>query len=445
MIVALWAALALAQPLGLDEVLAAVDARVPQLEAALSRIDEAEGRLLAGRGAFDPRLRGAAWTYDGVTPYARYAADASFGVTTALGPSVEVGWRVGQGTFPAYDGYYETLPVGRARVQVAVPLLDGLGLGAERARLLVAEFGVAGATRGADGQRLALQRRAAEAWWDWVGAGARLEVARSLLDLAEQRQAALARQVELGTLASLDALDHERVVQRRRADLLDAQRALDVAARRLSLWYRDDGGAPVVPDEARLASLPASLGPLPDIDGVARALDARPELAVIDVLLAQAGIERRRALNERLPTFDVVARVEQSPEDPRRAEVYVGAKLEVPLLQRKGRGEQARASAAIDRLEAERRALTDQITVEVEASALRREAAAAQAEALAIAADRAREAAALEQRAFDLGASDLFRVLVREQTYAEAVRDAIAARVEVGLADAAWRAAADAF
>src|SRR5690606_41489407 len=115
-----------------------------------------------------------------------------------LGPSGQVGWRIGQGEFPAYDGYYETIDVGRARVQIAAPLLGGLGLGAERARLLLAERKVDEAAQAVDVERLALRRRAAEAWWRWVGAGERLVVARRLEEVATARQAALQRRVERG-------------------------------------------------------------------------------------------------------------------------------------------------------------------------------------------------------------------------------------------------------
>src|SRR5690606_20898402 len=150
------------------------------------------------------------------------------------------------------------------------------------------------AAQAVDVERLALRRRAAEAWWRWVGAGERLVVARRLEEVASARQAAVQRQVELGTVAELDALDHQRVVQRRLADRLDAEQRVEVAARHLSLLYRDARGEPVVPGASALSPLPDALPPLPGGDPVERALALRPELQVLDALLAQVEIARRR-------------------------------------------------------------------------------------------------------------------------------------------------------
>lgn len=423
---------ALAAPLELGTVLAEVDARIPQLAAAEAKIAAAEGKLLATRGAFDPTLVGKGGAYGGKDP--RQVADVAIVAQSVLGPTLSVGWTYGQGSFPTYDDR-ETGETGDVTVGATVPLLQGLVWGADRAALAVADATVDAAGADLDTKRLDIRRKAAEAWWKWAGAGAKLGLERELLRLAEDRQAGLERLVQEGALPRLDALDHQRVVLERRAAALKAEQELIVSSVLLSLWYRTADGAPIVPSEDELPPLPRPT-PSESVDDVARALARRPELVALAARIDAAEAELKAAGNLRLPALDAVGSADQGKD----TELYVGMQLKAPLPQRKGRGSVAAAQATLDALQAERTGMTDQVRAEVVAARAARDLAARRAGDLQDAAALAAEVARLEQRAFTLGASDMFRVLARETKLGEAGRKAFEEQVGWGLAAAAYEA-----
>jgi outer membrane protein TolC len=426
--------------LSLAELLGAVDERVPQLAAAAAKIEAAEAKVMSRQGAFDPRIDGKTGAYR--SDYSRGYGEVEWTVPTAYGPSASLGWQVGLGEFPAYDGDRKTVSLGEATVSVAMPLLQGLGMSPERAALLVAERAVAQQVAVRDDKRLEVRQKATESWWKWAGAGARLEVERSLFELAQSRQSALDRQVELGALAPIDALDHRRALEKRRADRIAAEQEVIAAAAALSLWYRDADGAPIVPTVARLPDLPRPPPETaPSTGDIDRALAGRPDLLAFDAWIEAVEVERRAALNLRLPEVDLSGQVLHGLGPEGDTEWIGGVGVKVPVLFRKGRGELGVAEATLAQLRAERQGLADRVAVEVLSARTARDAAAERSRALDEAAARAEEVARLEQRSFDLGSSDLFRVLLREATLAEAARDSIKERVNWGVAEAAWRAA----
>ncbi len=448
-VLVLLCSLGLAAPLTLDAVLAAVDARVPAIAAAEAKRAEAEGKRLSAAGAFDPTLTGKLEQELG--PYPRLFADSALSVATPFGPRVEAGYRIGTGDFPSYYGGYETLDLGEARVRLAVPLLQDLGITAERAKWLVARHSAAGAAAGVDAKRQAVLGKAAAAWRKWVAAGEKLAVARQQLALAEQRAEVLAQQVALGATPELYAIDNDQALLARRADMVDAEQALQAAALGLSLYFRGEDQRPIVPT---VDQLPEAAPPAPPAESaeslVAKALQARPDLVVMDAILAGARVEADRARSTVLPKLEAQVGLAQdlgpTKDDPTKEkkakpELDLGAKLEVPLALRKGRGERARALAAVERLQAERRGLADEVRAEVlqahQAWTRAVEAWSYQQRSAAQAAEVARR----EREALALGASDVFRVNKREETLAKARKAEIEARLAAELWALALRTA----
>ena len=122
-------------------------------------------------------------------------------------------------------------------------------------------------------------------------------------------------------------------------------------------------------------------------------------------------------------------------------ELDVGLTLEVPLAFRKGRGERARARAALERVEAERRGRTDRVRLDVEAAVVARDAALERWRLAEQGAAQAAEVTRLERRAFELGNSDVFRLTKREEALAKARKTRIEAHLEYRLAESALRTA----
>lgn len=433
-----WLAAAFAAPLSLDEVLASADARAPVLLAAAAKVDEAEGKQLSTRGAFDPIVSGKVGGY--ALDYPRTVAGTSVSVRSALGPSFEAGWALGDGEFPAYDGDRATGEQGELWVATSVPLLDGLLLGPEVAALRLAGAAVIVAEAERDDKRVAARQKATEAWWKWVTAGAKLAVEEDLLQLAVQRDAALTREVTEGARPRIELLDNQRVLLDRRAKVADAIRGLEVAAQGLSLWLRDEQGRPRVPSREDLPPLDAAPPAEGDLDALREQALQRPDVRALDALVEAAGIEVGRANNAALPDLSVYGVASRDLADG-DSELQAGATVKVAALMRKERGERDRARALLTRLQAERTQAADQAIAELLAA---RAAVDATWQRVSWAREAERAAAEvrdLEERRFELGGGDLLQLLVRESNLANSRRTTVEATLEHHLAQAALAAA----
>lgn len=437
---ALWLAGAPAaaeEPLTAVEVLQAVDARIPKLAAVRAALAEKEAKVLSSRASFEPTYQAKAKWKD-QDPYEWTVTDQALSLALPQGPSVGLGYRTGLGKLPVYEGKDKTDDFGELRIEATIPLLRDLGLPPERAALLVAEAERDAAVAKITQAEVETVGKAALSWAKWVATGEKVTLAQAQVELAERRQSGLQREVEEGATARIYLIDNERALVERRAALVAAQRDLEVAALALSLWYRDSAFNPVVATPDRLP--PPAMAPPPPLGDaeatVERARSSHPVLGMLNAMLSAANTELRRARRVRLPDLAINGAVaqDQGPGGPGSVETLAGASLKVPLLNRKGRGSVGAAEAVLTRIEADRRGAIDQVTVDVRQAWAAADAAHQRWTQAAEAAAAAQEVAQLERRARELGASDLFRVLKREETAAKAEKDLIEARLE-------WRAA----
>lgn len=436
-------ALALAAPaasasLQLSDVLASSSTHTPQVLEAIARVRAAEGRRLAADGAFDTVFAGSVDArptgyYDG--------RQLSTTVTRPFlnrGGYVYGGYRVSGGDFPVYEDEAYTNQGGELKIGAVVALLRDRAIDERRFARLRADTGIAIAETESLLVAIGVQRRAIDAWLQWVGAGQRLLVYRSLLELAEDRQAGFRRQVQTGAKPSIIIIENEQTILRRRALVVDSERALEAAAARLSLFWRGPDGQPLVPPPSALpASLPPPIPVSPD--GRARALD-RPDLRAIDLRLAEAAEQLRLDRNLRRPRLDLKLEASRDlgPEGeggPSRSgtDTKVGLSFTIPFEQRTADGRMAATRAEITAFELRRRQLEEEIGVALDALLTDVRAAERIVDLAAGERARANELARAERRRFQLGASDLFLTTVREEAAADA---------EIRAIDAALRQAA---
>jgi outer membrane protein TolC len=427
-----------AQPLSLGDVLVSARDHTPQVLEALERVNVAEGRRLEAEGAFDTTLSANADArpsgfYDG----------RQFGVllTRPLGSrggQVYGGYRLSGGTFPIYENESYTNQGGELKVGAIIALLRDRAIDERRFGVFRADTAVALAETEALLVAIGVQRRAIDAYLVWVAAGQRLGVFRQLLALAEERQAGFQRQVESGARPQILLAENEQTILRRRALVVESERALEAAAARLSLFWRSADGLPVVPEARRLpAALPPPLPLRPD--GRAR-VNERPDLQAIDLRLAEAGERLRLDDNLRRPRLDLKLEASRDFGPPgdggpsfSGTETKVGLTFTVPLEQRTADGRIAATRAEMKAFEMRRRQLEEEIVAGLEALDADVRASRQVVELAALERDRALELARAERRRFQLGASDLFLTTVREEAAADA---------EVRAIDAALRQAA---
>ncbi|HJL15263.1 MAG TPA: TolC family protein, partial [Sandaracinaceae bacterium LLY-WYZ-13_1] len=446
-------------PLTLGQVLSSTERHHPTILAARRDLRAARGEHLAAEGAFDPQLAARGWA----TPagYYRWArADVSLTQPTPIwGTEVYAGWRIGRPLdadedvdpgIPTYYRNHETLTGGELRAGVRVPLWRDGPIDERRARLWRAEHGVDAAARDVDATRLSIVYEGADAYWSWVSAGQKYLIAAWLLDLAERRDDQVRARAAAGAIPPVEALENRRALLNRRQQLIRTRRALEQAAISLSLYLRSPDGTPVLPRPDRVPVGPEPPAPLEVTlrDAIRRTIAEHPTLARYDALVERQRVQTEYAESRFAPRIDV--RLEGSVDlgggNERQRTVYEeptvqgSVLVELPLLFREARGgiQEARGELGALRQEAElarNRVVTD---VRDAWSAVRAARQRYQATR-----QTARVAAALaraEMRRFELGATELFIVNLREQAAAEAAADLAEAIANLHVTHARWRA-----
>lgn len=416
-------------PLSLGEVLRSADEVFPSLSAARADIDLAEGERLAAAGGFDPGWRTRFWTAP-ISGYPQTRLDSVIEVPTPLwGASFFAGYRLGAGKIPDYYRERETLSAGELRAGAVVPLLRNGPIDRRRATLARAELGQQLAGLSVEQQRLEVARLAAFRYWDWVAAGRRRDLARSLLQIARDRDGQLQGRAAAGEVPVFDRQDNQRALAQREALLVQAQRGVEQASFELSLYLRDRDGNPVEPDEGRLPDA----FPEPELSLKARAdlgaaLGRRPDVQRLLTQKKQQEIELDYQKNQLLPALDVGATYTQDLGQTTRPELAplaqpeleVSALLDVPLLYRAPLGRVKAARAQLSKLEAQLRLARDRVTVDVKDALSALDAAHDRITFTRKELEVAQLLEKGERTRFDLGDSTLLFVNLREQATAEA-------------------------
>ncbi len=422
--------------LSLDEVLASVLDRHPLMVAAARKIDAAEGAAMAARGHFDLKFRTGAYLRP-LGYYVNSRLDTQVAQATPLwGTRLVAGYSLGRGSFPTYYGEKETLSAGEVRAGFIVPLWRDGPIDKGRAGIQRADIDRDISLLSRDKETIKLIKETTTRYWEWVAAGLRRGVAEEQLELASARDAQVRTRAERGEIPPVEAIDNRRALLKRKATAVKARQELEQAAISLRLFVRDREGTPVDVTESMLPeTLP--LGERMLTDEVQRlveeALERRPELRSILLKRSQAELERRLAKNQRAPAIDVGAMVlrdfGRGPESLAPTELQVSLVVEIPLQAREARGKMRKAEAEAAGLSARADLLRDTIAAEVERALVAVIGAHDRAEVAGEAVSVARELASAERRRFDLGATTLLFVNIREQQVADAALEEIAARL----------------
>lgn len=437
-------------PLQLSQVLASIYASYPLLEAAYRERGIAFGNQVSSWGAFDTKLYG----YSENQPLGFYETyRQQIGVDQPLfnGGNAYAAYRIGRGSFEPWYLERQTNDAGEFKAGLVVPLLQGRDIDPRRRDLWQAGLERQAVEPDIRGQLIEFTRAGAFAYWEWVAAGRTYQIARDLFELADRRTDALTRRSEEGDIEPIALADNERLVVSRGARFIEAERELRQAAVRLSLYYRDAIGRPIVPGPE---CLPKEITPPPEITPedvdlfVERALAERPEMTTLAIQRRQIGVELDLARNDLLPAVGAgiegsqdVGEATSPKRDKSEFELETGITLEVPIQRRRARGKILANEAKLAQLNAKTQFTRDKIETEVETAAIALVAALQQYEQAARSLELAQQLEEAEYRRFELGDSDLFTLNLREQQTAEAATLIIDSLLQANLAAAELRAA----
>jgi outer membrane protein TolC len=436
----------------LEEVLDSSATHFPSILRALASRRAAEGTAVEALGAFDIVFDAKGFSrvsgfYDGT------AANGTVSQRVRpLGADLYAGYKISDGTFPIYEDENFTNLGGAVRVGLMFSLLRDREIDSQRFAERDAELGLRKADLDLLLTQIGVQQRAQLSYWRWVVEVRKLRVYENLLDIAKTRQTALERQVERGARAAIFLTENLQNIMRREALVRTAERDVAVAANDLSLYYRNESGAPVVPGPERIPSSEeiSAIGELARVDEtvIPEALDRRPELALL-----RNAIERERnrialAENNLKPRIDLGMEVQtglgsvgEGGVSRDSTDTIVGFTFNVPLQRRAEKGRLARSRAELSARLEEQRLTEDQIQLEIRNVLVDLQTSR---DLLLIAEQEVQQAEimrASEQRRFESGASDFFLVNVREEFAANAQIRQIEAELATRVARANFDAA----
>ncbi|WP_425400836.1 TolC family protein [Aeoliella sp.] len=416
-------------------------------QAEASRII-ASGEQLSAWGAFDRKLDG----YSNAQPLDYYENNwhkYTIKRDTMWGGQVGAGYKIGRGSFEPWYKERETNDGGEFQLSLFAPIGRDWAIDANRAALWRAQLEQNRVEPFIRSQLILSVRDGLQAYWMWVAAGENLKIAEGLLKLGVDRATYLKRQVELGEKAEIDIVDNRRIIVSREAKLTAAKQKLTQAAAKLSLYFRDDSGMPLLVDDRLESSFPeirvpeeATLG-----QDLELAISNRPELAELEIVRRQLAVDSRQAVNETRADVDAGIFVAQDvgaptkDDDKSELELNAIATLSVPLERRKALGKVRQVRGKQAQLRAKTQFAEDKIVVEVQVARAAVIAAAERVEQNRESVELAQRMQEAENRLYEEGQSTLFQLNLREQQRAEAAADLVAAKRDFFTALAEYTAA----
>jgi outer membrane protein len=435
-------------PLSLEDVLRIVEQNHPKLRGAEAQRRIAAAKRLEKQGAFDPvlTLGNDYLRFNSTTTRGKLAetsmSDAAVEFQTRYGIKVAAGTRFNLGRVKS--PLSPTGDTGEYFVEFKVPFLRGARINEKVAAERQALLGEPLADTDYELTRLDLIFKAANSYWEWVAARNKLDVARSLLELAEFRARAVKDRVQAGDLPQIDSVEAELEIQRRQGQLVKSERDLQKAALKLSLYlWTPDGQQALSPEPSQVPASfaqPALFTNQQALEGQKYALERRPELRALLLNRQITEVDLELAQNQRQPGLDLTFSPGRDTGFGAIGNTFKGGlTFTLPLRQRTADGRIGAASFKLQKLELDTLNERQRIITEVADAfsaintAYERYRAAEQEVGLAL---RLEEG---ERTKFQLGDSTLFLVNQRERATAEARVKLIEIQAEYEQAVATFR------
>ncbi len=424
------------EPLTISEVLARIELTHPLLRAAGLERMQARAKILKALGAWEPTVRN-------ITEAARFQTwnflstldqntggfnDTKLTVGHPWGFQLHAGIRNGFGDWrtqhvhAAIPDVLLLYPQQQMVIGGSAKLLRGFMINEENAAFQQAELSGPQAEIAVAQKRQELYLVGAVQYWDWQMVVKQAEMVKRVLAVAEERLVQIQGMAKGGKVAPLDVIEASQEVQARREAAIAAQRKVEYAQYKLSLFLWENG-EPVIP---RSEWAPEFQGetPLPTAEEIAgnkvAAKEDRPEVRDLYIEAKRNNIDLKLAKNSLLPQFDFKGGRMDAPADWLMGVGYgFETKFAMPLFQREGRGKVLYAEANQQQLALQQLYTEQQVSIDVDnwlsAQVRARDRVRAATEALRL----AKTLEEGERTRFNMGASTVLFVNLRERNVVE--------------------------
>ena len=422
----------------------------PDIDVALEELSIANGNQIQAAGGFDTKVKVASEN----TPVGFYESFRSnFGVEqpTFKGGSVFAGYRFGRGDFEPWYLERNTNALGELKLGANWNLLRGRQIDDRRVALWQAEIKRDAVEPVVHQQLLFAFRDAEIAYWNWVASGQVYQRSLQLLEVAKNRVDGIEQRIKAGDLAEITRTDNDRTILGRQVKLIKAKAKLDQAAIKLSLYYRDANGTPIIATEAQLpgfdsgayqiASNPEQL--------VYDAVSCRPETRLLELDIQAIDLDLAKAKNDLMPQLNASFVVSQDFGRPTSAapsassisqtlsvvfdekdqfQVDAGLFLSQSLQLRKARGKIQSLQGKRRQLEVKKDFVGQKIAAEVQQNYQLTVAAREQILAGEQNYALAQKLSDAARKQIETGDVDLFEIILREQQELDAAIDLVASQ-----------------
>ena len=436
--------------LDLTQVILSVERAYPLLISAELQGQVADGKRLSSWGAFDLGLKA-----EGIAApegfYETYRQRFVVDQPLFGGGYLYGGYKIGDGNFQPWFGERETNEGGEFSTGIGIPLLKDRTIDKRRQELFVAGIQRQAVDPFVRAQFLEFTRLASQAYWTWVAAGQAVTAQRELLELAQTRVEQIKELLKAGDIAPITRINNDQLIAARETKLIEAERKLQQAAIKLSLFWRDPSGQPIVPGESQLPSKfpPHQVPPIERInEDIARAIEARPELRELALMAEEVRVDLAQANNMMLPKLDAqllaskdIGAAASSKGDKTPFELEVGFYGEVPFQRREARGKRVSAQGKLAQIEAKREFVVNKVAAMVQDSFSALVAASGRIQRASLNQQLAQETLELGRIQFDAGSDSLIDLNIYERAATDAQLQLIAAEADFFIALADYRAA----
>ena len=426
-------------PFGIDELFSRIDRTHPLLKGAGAEQTIARGKMLKALGAFEPALVNDTELERFISSTDPGKGTQTVGFNDTLVEALHPwGFRGSAGFRQAIgDARVPDLSFGDGSQQVVLggflPLLRGLMVNPERAELQRSELAAPRAEIKIAQTRQDLFLAAAHQYWEWVAAAKLLNVQKRAVVVAEDRYKQVEERAKAGAVAPIDVTEVGQEVHRRREVTISAQRLLEQAQFKLSMFLWENG-SPSIPPIERVPEFPSERRDPTTDDVIAHKLEAikeRPEVKELEIEAKINHIDLALAKNNLLPSLDLEAAPARAPEKYVLGLGYrFGVELRLPFLQRRSRGEVLQAQGQAERLVMAQQYRENQVLVDVDNALSSIERSRERIEEASQALRMAEIVEEGERYRFSLGTSSVLFVNLRERNTIDSEIQVVRAKAE---------------
>jgi outer membrane protein TolC len=417
----------MASAISLQDVLRSSRQHYPKIIEAREKIDAQKGKIQEATGAFDWNLdqenrSRASGYYDGLSSESQISRRLS-----QAGARIYTGYRFSDGSFPIYEQQYATRDSGEINIGAMVSLWRDRIIDQERFLLEDARLEMGQKEVELLLTQMTVQFDAMTHFINCIAAGMMVTIAEEQLELAEARQNGLEMRLKKGDVAKIYLTENKQAILKRQSELVKARQYFNDATFKLSLYYRNEQGDPIVVSKDSIPSImpPPDTLSLSSLDQeIERARSLRPEM--IDVSIQQQRNENELKLSENSlkPRVDLIVEgardLGSGDVELGGTDTKIGLNISIPLQQNIGEGKVRQRQAEARQIEQRKRLLNDRIATEIQSVANAYHTAS---ENLGITQEEMKAASDMhkaERIRFEQGAADFFLLNLREERMAEA-------------------------